>query len=81
MKIFYSSLQKKHVIKKEVYNGKAHPYNDKVGRIDSILKAFKQVGHYEIIVPEILPYDALTTVHDEDYLHFLESSQNLKIDE
>ena len=40
MKVFYSSLQKKHVIKKEVYNGKAHPYNDKVSRVDSILKAF-----------------------------------------
>lgn len=81
MKIFYSSLQKKHVIKKEIYNGKAHPYNDKVSRIDSILKAFKQTNQYELIVPDILPYDALITVHDEDYLNFLESSQNLKNDE
>ena len=81
MKIFYSSLQKKHVIRKEVYNGKAHSYNDKVSRIDSILKAFKQAGRYEIIVPEILPFEALTSVHDEDYLTFLESSQNLKNDE
>ncbi|WP_186646231.1 histone deacetylase family protein [Fluviispira vulneris] len=81
MKVFYSSLQKKHVIKKEVYNGKAHSYNDKVSRIDSILKAFKSAGNYEIVVPDILPYDALLSVHDEDYLKFLESAQNLKNDE
>ena len=81
MKIFYNSLQKKHIIKKEIYNGKAHPYNDKVSRIDSILKVFKEVGNYELIVPEILPYDALTAIHDEDYLNFLESSQNLKAHE
>ncbi|WP_338636200.1 histone deacetylase family protein [Spirobacillus cienkowskii] len=81
MKIYYSSLQKKHIIKKEIYGGKAHPYNDKVSRIDSILKAFKLDNKYEIVVPEIIPYESLIAVHDDDYLNFLESSQNLKNDE
>jgi acetoin utilization deacetylase AcuC-like enzyme len=78
MKVFYSSEQKKHMIKREVYNGKSHPYHDKVGRIDSILKKIKKISDYQIIIPELLPYEALLSVHDEEYLHFLESAQNLK---
>ncbi len=80
-KVFYSSIQKKHSIKKEIYYGKAHPYNDKITRIDSILKCLKASGEYEIISPEILPSHVLLSVHDEDYLQFLESSQNLNNDE
>ncbi len=77
MKVFYDSKQKKHSIKKEIYYGKAHSYNDKVTRIDSILKELKQAQGFEIILPDNLPYHALLAVHDEDYLNFLESSQNI----
>lgn len=81
MKVFYNSIQKKHVIKKEIYYGKAHPYNDKSSRVDSILKALKASGSYKIVAPETVPYDAILAVHDDDYLKFLQSSQNLKNDE
>jgi acetoin utilization deacetylase AcuC-like enzyme len=81
MKIFYSSLQKKHVIKKEIHSGKAHPYNDKVSRIDSILKALRTNNDFQITAPDPVPYDVILSVHDSDYLDFLESSQNLGRDE
>ncbi|MES2614920.1 MAG: histone deacetylase family protein [Bdellovibrionota bacterium] len=81
MKIFYSSIQKKHVILYEIQYGKRHKYNDKGTRVDSILKCLKKSDGYEIISPSVLPYDALLAVHDDDYLNFLQSSQNLNNDE
>lgn len=78
MKIFYNPKQKKHVVKKEISYGKSHEHYDKSNRVDSILKSLKGAGQYEVVVPDMLPYEALLAVHDEDYLKFLESSQNLK---
>ena len=77
MKVFYSSIQKKHVILYEIQYGKRHKYNDKGTRIDSILKQLRKSGGFDIVSPELLPYNALLAVHDDDYLKFLESSQNL----
>ena len=65
----------------EIQYGKRHKYNDKGTRIDSILKQLKKSSRFDIIAPELLPYNALLAVHDDDYLKFLESSQNLNNDE
>jgi acetoin utilization deacetylase AcuC-like enzyme len=81
MKVFYSSLQKKHVILYEIQYGKRHKYNDKGSRVDSILKQLKKDLNFQIVTPELLPYDAILAVHDEDYLKFLEQSQHLNNDE
>lgn len=81
MKIFYSPIQKKHLIKYEIQYGKRHSYNDKTSRIDSILKNLRKWGNIEFISPETVPSHALLAVHDEDYLKFLEDSQNLNKDE
>ena len=77
MDVFYSTTQKEHSIQYEIQYGKRHKYNDKSTRIDSILKLLKKSTGFKINSPEILPYHALLAIHDEDYLQFLENSQNL----
>lgn len=81
MKFFYSSEQKKHIVKKEISYGKSHAHYDKSNRIDSILRSLKKNSKFKFITPDTLPYNALLSVHDEDYLKFLESSSQLKKEE
>ncbi len=77
LKIYYSTSQKRHVLKKEIYQGGAHSYNDKTSRIDSILKSLKRDFKVKIISPEKISFDFLMEIHDLDYLEFLRSTEGL----
>jgi acetoin utilization deacetylase AcuC-like enzyme len=81
MRVYYDPIQKNHLITHEIISGKRYRHHEKRARIDVILRQLKQNGGFEFHIPDTIPMDALYSVHDEDYIQFLENSRNLAKDE
>ncbi len=81
MRVFYSTLQKKHRITEELYYGKVTAYGDSIERVSNITKSLKKEKIFDFVKPELCPYEAILAVHDKNYLQFLEMTQSLKAKE
>jgi acetoin utilization deacetylase AcuC-like enzyme len=81
MKIFYDPVQKNHVLTHEIISGKRFRHHEKRSRIDMIVRSIKAAKTFDFVVPEPVPREVLATVHDADYLCFLEASERAAQDE
>ena len=72
MKIVYSPTHLQHDPPYEFARDGMYPYSECPARIESIRQNLEQSGYTDFISPNTYPPACLQTVHDTDYLHFLE---------
>ncbi len=72
MKVIYSETHRLHAPPYEFTGGGMTPYSEAPARADAILRALRERGFADVIVPRAYPLDPILTVHDADYLHYLE---------
>jgi len=75
MKIFFDPIQQNHVLTHEIISGKRFRHHEKRSRIDNIVRAMKVAKNVEFVVPQPVPREVLASVHDNNYLCFLEASE------
>jgi acetoin utilization deacetylase AcuC-like enzyme len=72
MKIVYSPIHLQHDPPYEFARDGMYPYSECPTRIESIRQNLQQSGYTDFISPNTYPPACLQTVHDADYLHFLQ---------
>ncbi len=72
MKIVYSSTHLQHSPPYEFARDGMYPYSERPSRIESIRQVLQENGYTNFIPPNQHPPASLQTVHNPDYLHFLE---------
>jgi acetoin utilization deacetylase AcuC-like enzyme len=74
MKVIYTERHKEHAPVWEFAQGAYRPYPEVPERVERIRQALEAVDWSEVVEPDPYPLDAIETVHDRDYLRFLEEA-------
>ena len=77
MRVFYSDKHLLRNARTELYGGELIPPFESAKRIEIILAELEKRGHRDIQAPEEFPGKIAETVHDRDYLDFLENAWDL----
>lgn len=74
MKIIFSEEHKLHAPKLEFSYGHVNNFFEITERAESLLKSLEDQGFGPVLPPEKFPISAITAVHDEKYVEFLQTA-------